>query len=132
MIFFAIIIGAIAGLIFYSGTMSSYKKAGAGQTYRIDASTNVKLTGRSDVRSGTRSRVDRGFYSGSVSSSGRSEAYHMPQSIKQTIQQAKSHSAAAKPVQIRPPQMRPGQPRPNMDRPVGHRGQGGPRGSGKR
>ncbi len=125
----AIVIGLIAAVVFYSSTMTGYKKAGAGQTYQISANTDVKLTGRSDVRSGARSRVDRGFYSGSVSSSGRSEAYHMPNSIKQTIQQAQTGGSAVRPqAQNRPP-VRP--PRPGKP-PAGQHGMGGPRGSGRR
>lgn len=130
MLVLVVIIGIISGVVFYNGTISSYKKAGAGQTYSISASTDVKLTGRSDVRSGTRSRVDHGFYSGSVSASGRAQAYHMPQGIKHTIQMVQSVSQSGRPPQSRPQNNRPS--RPSMDRPAGHRGQGGPRGSGRR
>ena len=131
MIFFAIIIGLVAGLIFYSSNMASYKKAGAGQIYSISASTDANITRRQDLRMGTRSHVDRGFYSSSVSSSGRSEAYHMPQSIKQSIQQAQSGANRPNANPANRPVSRP--PRPSMDnRPAGHRGQGGPRGSGRR
>ncbi len=105
--FIAILIGLLAGVLFYSGTTASYKKAGAGTTYRIESSTDVKLNRRIDNRSGTRSRVDHGFYSGSVSASGRSEAYRMPSSIKQTIQQA-VQNAASSPSQASQP--RPSQP----------------------
>ncbi len=116
--FIAIVVGLLAGLIFYSSTMTGYKKAGAGQTYRFEASTDIKVTGRSDVRSGTRSRVDRGFYSSGVSASGRSEAYHMPQSIKYTVQQAQSNAAQKPGDQPRPPQHRPmaGPGRPGVPR----------------
>lgn len=131
MLFIAIIIGVVAALVFYSSTMTSYKKAGAGQTYSIDASTDISLTSRSDLRTGTRSKVDHGFYSGSVSAAGRSEAYRMPQSVKQSIQQAQAKTGsmpAARPPQHRPPQSHP--PRP--DHMAGQHGMGGPRGSGRR
>lgn len=126
--FIAIVIGLLAGFIYYSSTMTSYKKAGAGQTYRFEASTDIKVTGRSDVRSGTRSRVDRGFYSSGVSASGRSEAYHMPQSIKYTVQQAQNNAARKPGAQARPQQGRPPQHRPM----AGPGRPGGPRGSGRK
>lgn len=129
MLFIAVICGIIAGIVFYSSTAGSYKKAGAGQIYRIEASTDVSITRRSDTRAGVRSHVDHGFYSSSVSAAGRAEAYHMPQSIKHTIQQAQKPASA-------PSNHRPGSasrpPRPSTDRPAGHRGPGGPRGSGRR
>ena len=119
MLFMAIFFGAIIGLIFYGSNVTSYKKAGAGQIYRFEASTDLSVTGRSDVRSGTRSRVDHGFYSGSVSAAGRSQAYRMPGSIKNTIQQVQkiANTSGA---------------RPHSEHPPGHREQGGPRGSGRR
>lgn len=82
------IAGVLGGILCYSGVTASYKKAGAGTTYRIESSTDVRLNRKTDNRSGSRSHVDHGFYSGNVSASGRSEAYRMPQSIKQTIAQA--------------------------------------------
>lgn len=126
MMFIAIIVGVIAAFVFYSSTMTSYKKAGAGQIYSIEASTDISLTNRSDLRMGSRSRVDHGFYSGSVSAAGRSEAYHMPNSVKQSIKDAQAKTGVS--PTIRPPQHRP--PRP--DRPAGQHGMGGPRGSGRR
>lgn len=119
--FLIIIIGIIGGFVFYSTTMASYKKAGAGQTYRIESSTDVRLTRRLDNQTGTRSRVDHGFYSGSVSAAGRSEAYRMPGSIKHTIELAKEMEKVARPdgnphqhTRPRPPagpMSRPGTPR---------------------
>lgn len=88
MILIAILAGILGGILCYSGVTASYKKAGAGTTYRIESSTDVRLNRKSDNRSGTRSHVDHGFYSGSVSASGRSEAYRMPGSLKHTIEQA--------------------------------------------
>jgi|GEM_PF-1619215 len=124
--FFAIIIGVIAGFIMYGSTMTSYRKAGAGQTYRIESSTNVRFTRQIDNRGLSRSHVDHGFYSGSVSAAGRSEAYPMPQSIKNSIENAKdqikdasdSAGSAARPQnQSRPPRPNGGMPnrppRPN-------------------
>lgn len=118
MVFFALLLGAIVGFIVYGANMTSYKKAGAGQTYRMEGSTNVRFTRQLDNRGMSRSRVDHGFYSGSVSAAGRSEAYPMPQSIKNTIEQAQNaaqNGSAAASAQVRPkpaaPQSRP--PRPN-------------------
>jgi len=113
--FIIILVGLLGGVLFYSGTVASYKKAGAGQTYRIESSTDVKLTRRIDNRAGTRSRVDHGFYSGSVSPSGRSEAYPMPDSIKHTIQMAKEREKMGAGQSVRPPQPKPSsRPRPPM------------------
>lgn len=113
--FIAILIGLLAGFLFYSGTTASYKKAGAGTTYRIESSTEVRLNRSLDNRSGTRSHVDHGFYSGSVSASGRSEAYRMPGSIKQTIHQAVINTAAAS---IKTEAKKPGtNPKPQQPRP---------------
>lgn len=105
MLFFAIIIGLITGVLFYSSTVSSYKKAGAGQTYEFEASTDVNLTRRLDTRTGTRSSVDHGFYSTNVSASGRKEAYHMPQSIKHSIEQAKEISSNRPQTNVLRPQV---------------------------
>ncbi len=122
MTFFAIIIGLIVGFIVYSSNMAAYKKAGAGQTYRIDTSTNVRFTRQLDNRGATRSRVDHGFYSSSVSAAGRSEAYPMPQGIKQTIEQAKDAAQSASTAVEQPKPAQPRPPRPNAGvRPgVGH------------
>ena len=105
--FIAILIGLLAGVLFYSGTTASYKKAGAGTTYRIESSTDVRLNRRLDNRAGTRSHVDRGFYSGSVSASGRSEGYHMPGGIKESINQAMQNGTSANPGAAKPAQPRP-------------------------
>lgn len=116
--FIAILIGLLAGVLFYSGTTASYKKAGAGTTYRIESSTDVRLKRRLDNRAGTRSHVDHGFYSGSVSASGRSEAYRMPGSIKETINQVMQNAASTNPVAGKPGQNHNPQPRPqNNPRP---------------
>lgn len=119
--FVVILIGVIVGFITYGSNMTAYKKAGAGQTYRIESSTNVRFTRQLDNRGMTRSRVDHGFYSGSVSAAGRSEAYPMPQSIKNTIEQAKDnaqHSVSTghnKPSDMNghPGSAQPRPPRPN-------------------
>ena len=114
--FIAILIGLLVGVLFYSGTTASYKKAGAGTTYRIESSTDVRLNRRLDNRAGTRSRVDHGFYSGSVSASGRSEAYRMPGSIKETINQVMQNAASVNHAAGKPGQG--AQPRPqNNTRP---------------
>jgi len=123
--FFAIIIGVVVGFIVYSSNIAAYKKAGAGQTYYIDTNTNIRFTRQLDNRGATRSRVDHGFYSGSVSAAGRSEAYPMPQSIKNTIEQAKDAAQSAssttvgqsQPVQTRPPRPNAGF-RPGMGQPA--------------
>ena len=124
--FVSVLIGIIAALLFYSSTTAGYKKAGAGQTYRMESSTDVKLSRRLDNRSGTRSRVDHGFYSSSVSPSGRAEAYRMPQSIKHTIEEAQGQQSAAVPrpgnVSAKPGAAARPKTGPVSNRPSGFRG----------
>lgn len=115
--FAIIVIGLVAGFLFYSVNMANYKKAGAGQTYRIESSTDVRLTRRLDNQTGTRSRVDHGFYSGSVSAAGRSEAYRMPDSIKHTIEMAREKEQSSRPSGNPHQSARPRPPFGPMNRP---------------
>ncbi len=61
-VFFALVIGAIAGVIFYFATKSSYDKAGAGTVYNLKQNSTLDLYDSVDRAFDRRVNVQRGFY----------------------------------------------------------------------
>lgn len=61
-LFFPLLAAGLTGVIFYTSTNASYKKAGAGQTYSISASTKASIVDRLDRCTGKRNHVERGYY----------------------------------------------------------------------